>query len=91
MGLGHPCLAMTLNNRAKVFRLQSKYTEVERLYQQSLNIREKALGPDHPDLARVLENHADLLRKINDEAQAEKLEARAQAIRAHHAVSNPPQ
>lgn len=42
--------------------------------------REKAPGPDHPDVAQSLENYAALLQKTNREAQAEKLEARPRAI-----------
>lgn len=52
------------------------------IYQRALEIREKALGPEHPDVAASLENYADLLRKTNREAQAEELEVRAEAIRA---------
>ncbi len=52
-------------------------------------IVEKALGPDHPDVAQSLENYAALLRKTGRSAEAEKLEARAEAIRAKHAEQNP--
>ena len=37
-----------------------------------------------------LQNYAELLRKTNREAEAEKMEARAQGIRAKHAQENPP-
>ncbi len=49
----------------------------------------EALGPEHPQVATVLANYADLLRKMNRDSEAEKLEARAQAIRAKHAQENP--
>jgi hypothetical protein len=51
---------------------------------------EKALGPDHPNVATALENHTDLLREMKRGAAARQLEARAQAIRAAHAKHNPP-
>ena len=38
---------------------QGKYTEVERL-QRSLAIREKLLGPEHPDVATALSSLAFL-------------------------------
>ena len=38
----------------------------------------------------ALENEAFLLRKLGRDAEAERLEARAQAIRAKHAEENPP-
>ncbi len=34
------------------------------LYQRSLAIRERALGPEHPDVATSLENYATLLRLL---------------------------
>ena len=30
-----------------------RYAEAEPLYRRSLEIREKQLGPDHPDVARA--------------------------------------
>ncbi len=39
-----------------------RYDEAEPLYKRSLAIREKALGPEHPDVAASLENYAALLR-----------------------------
>jgi hypothetical protein len=53
-------------------------------------IRGKRLGPEHPNLARVLENYAVPLRETKRGAAASELEARAQAIRAAHAKHNPP-
>ena len=43
------------------FALQGKYDEAGQLYDRSLAIREKALGPDHPDVAQSLNNRALLL------------------------------
>ena len=42
------------------------------------------VGPDHPDVAETLENYAALLHKIGRGAAADKLEARAKAIRAKY-------
>jgi hypothetical protein len=44
---------------------QGRYADAEPLYQRSLAIPEKALGPEHPNVATVLENYAFLLRKMN--------------------------
>ncbi len=68
---------------------QGRYAEAEPLYQRSLAIREKALGPEHPHVAESLENYAALLRQTARANEAEKLEARAKAIRAKHAQENP--
>jgi hypothetical protein len=52
------------------------------LYGRLLAIREKALGPEHLDVAICLKNYANLLRNMNRSQQAEPLEIRARAIRA---------
>lgn len=41
--------------------LQGKYAEAEPLYERAQTVREKALGPEHPDLANLLNSRAALL------------------------------
>ena len=48
-----PMSPPSLNNLAALYRAQGRYAEAEPLYKRSLAIREKALGPDHPDVASV--------------------------------------
>lgn len=43
-----------LNDRAGVYESQGRYAEAEPLYRRALTISEKALGPDHPDLATFM-------------------------------------
>ena len=52
-GPSTPTSAPSLNNLAALYRAQGRYAEAEPLYQRSLAIREKALGPDHPDVGAV--------------------------------------
>jgi tetratricopeptide (TPR) repeat protein len=82
-------VGLSLNNLAEFYRFQGKYVEAEPLYKGSLAISEKALGPEHPNVALSLENYAALLRKTNRNGEAAKMEARAKAIRAKHASENP--
>ena len=42
---------------------QGKYDEAEALHRRGLDICERALGPDHPDVATSLNNLAELLEK----------------------------
>lgn len=42
--------------------VQGKYAEAELLYELETEIREKALGPDHPIVAAILSNRAGLLK-----------------------------
>ncbi|CAN0281775.1 unnamed protein product, partial [Ectocarpus fasciculatus] len=55
---------------------QGKYEEAHPLYLRAIEIGEKTLGPDHPDLAVWLNNRAELLR-----SQTEPLYERSRAIR----------
>ena len=50
-----PMWRQSLNNLAVLYDNQGRYAEAEPLYKRSLAIREKALGPDHPDVATVAE------------------------------------
>ena len=82
-------MATSLNNLALVYQAQGRYAEAEPLHKRALRIDEKALGPEHPDVAQSLENSAALLRETGRGAEAAKLEARAKVIRAKHAEANP--
>ena len=42
--------------------LQGKYDEAEPLYVRATEIREKVLGPDHPDVATALMSRAGLMQ-----------------------------
>lgn len=44
-----------------LFAMQGKYAEADALYERSQAIREKVLGPEHPDLAQPLIMRAGLL------------------------------
>ena len=58
------------------------------LFKRSLAIDEKALGPDHPNVAQSLDNYAALLRATGRTAEAVKMEARAKAIRVKRVKEN---
>jgi hypothetical protein len=64
---------------------RGRYTDAEPLSQRALAIREKALGPEHPDVAMYLEDYLLLLRAMDRSQEAEPLEAHARAIRAKSA------
>ena len=82
-------MALSLNNLALLYKDQGRYAEAEPLYKRALAIWEKALGPEHPHVATILENYAALLRKTERTTEATKMEARAKAIRAKRADQNP--
>ena len=49
-----PRLATPLANLGSFYAGRKRYAEAEPLGHRALAIREKALGPDHPDVARTL-------------------------------------
>ena len=61
-------------------RSQGRYADAEPLYQRALAIREKVLGPEHPDVATSLNNLAALYHAQGRYADAEPLFQRALAI-----------
>jgi hypothetical protein len=69
-----------LTTRPSWAATQGRYAQAEPLFRRSLAIREKALGPEHPEVATNLENYAALLRQTARANEAERMEARAKAI-----------
>ena len=59
---------------------QGNYAEAAPLLQRSLAIREKALGPEHPDVATSLNNLAGLYQAQGNYAEAAPLFQRSLAI-----------
>jgi hypothetical protein len=60
-----------------LLRATNQPKEAERLYRRALEIGEKALGPEHPNVAIRLSNLAGLLRETNRLGEAEPLYRRA--------------
>ncbi|HEY2475488.1 MAG TPA: tetratricopeptide repeat protein [Candidatus Cybelea sp.] len=60
---------------------RGEYGESERLFARTLAILEKALEPEHPDVARALNNLGVLYMELGRYTDAEPLLARALAIR----------
>jgi tetratricopeptide (TPR) repeat protein len=67
----------TLDNLGDVFEAQGRYDDAEPLFRRGLAIREKALRPDHPDLADSLNRLAAVHRIQGRPASAEPLHRRA--------------
>jgi tetratricopeptide (TPR) repeat protein len=72
--------AVALDRRVGELYQAGKFSEGIPLAQQALAIREKALGPDHPDVATALSWLALLYRNQGHYADAELLYRRALAI-----------
>ncbi len=73
--------ARKLHEESVRLRRAGKYEEARPLAERALEIREKALEPDHPDVAGSLNDLAILYRNKGDYAKAEPLYQRSLAIR----------
>ena len=67
-----------------------RYAEAEPLYRRSLEVREKQLGRDHPDVATSLNNLANLYWSMGRYAEAEPLYRRSLEIREKRLGRRPP-
>ena len=67
---------------AAYYTTQGRYADAEALWQRALAIKEKTLGPHHPDVAATLAKYAVLLHKMGREQEALSLEQRAQTIQS---------
>ncbi len=65
---------------AELLYRQGDYAAARPLYERALAIRERTLGPDHPDTAASLNNLAYLVQQQGDYAAARPLYERALAI-----------
>jgi tetratricopeptide repeat protein len=81
----HRSVASSLSYLAECVSAQDNRAEAESLFNRSLAIREKTLGPNHPDVAASLESYAILLRKTNRASEATGMEERARVIKARTA------
>jgi tetratricopeptide (TPR) repeat protein len=54
--------------------------EAEQLYRRALAIKERSLGPEHPDVAMTLNNLAVLHKAVGKYAEAKPLNQRALTI-----------
>jgi CHAT domain-containing protein/Tfp pilus assembly protein PilF len=72
--------AKQLNQQVYQLLNQGQYTAAMPLAERALAIREKVLGPEHPDVAESLNNLANLYGELGNYSQAEPLHQRALAI-----------
>lgn len=82
LGAAHPRVATAASNLADILQARKDLPGARLLYERALRIDEKAYGPKHPEVAVDLENLAALLERMGRAAEAAKLRARAQQIRA---------
>jgi tetratricopeptide (TPR) repeat protein len=81
LGHEHPDTATSLNDLARLSRMQGKYRRAEPLYRQALAIRERVLGHGHLETASSYHNLARLYLDLGRYDRAEPLYEKVLAIR----------
>jgi tetratricopeptide (TPR) repeat protein len=76
-------LTPILADQVVIYSKLGKDAELEAVYKHQIAIIEKMFGANTPALAKPLADCAQLLRKQKRDAEAEPLEARANALKAH--------
>lgn len=79
-GPDHIDVGITSSNLAMLLHMEHNYADAEPLYKQSIAIKTKVLGGNHPDVMRLLEGYADLLMKTHREEEARHLQVCAQGM-----------
>ena len=80
-------MATGLANLADLQKTRREFAESEILYKRSLAIVEKAYGPEHREVANVLQRLAILYTAEGRSAEGEQLMKRSQEIRAKIAAA----
>ncbi len=83
-------MADSLHALASLYDDKSDYAKAEPLNLRALAIREKTLGPDHPDVAKTLNNLAWIYGVREDYAKAESFYRRSLAIQENALGKNHP-
>jgi tetratricopeptide (TPR) repeat protein len=77
----HDAASRILSQTGRYFYVRARYVEAEPMHKRALAIKERALGPEHPDVALSLNNLANVYRDQGRYAEAEPMHKRALAIK----------
>jgi tetratricopeptide (TPR) repeat protein len=72
---------LAVSEQSRLIDLKSGRRQAEPLLVRALDVREKALGPSHPDVAQSLNNLSVAYRQLGRAAEGEPLLKRAIAIK----------
>ena len=85
LGEGNPLMMSSLYSLATFYEQQGEFAKAEEQYKRALSIKEKTSGPNHPDVAIILNKYANLLRHAHRNEEADHLSRRASQIMANEA------
>ena len=82
LGPGNPLLLSSLYSLATYYEDRKEFDKAAIQYERALKLKETANGPDHPDVAAILQRYARLLQAANRPSEAANLLLRSEAILA---------
>jgi tetratricopeptide (TPR) repeat protein len=89
LGPGNPLLLSSLYSLATYYGDRKEYDKAAAQYERALQLKEEANGPNHPDVAAILQRYARLLQEAKRLSEAANLLLRADAILAHSSSPSP--
>ena len=82
LGPGNPLLLSSLYSLATYYEDRKEYDKSAAQYERALKLKETANGPNHPDVAAILQRYARMLQAANRPSEAANLRLRSEAILA---------
>ncbi len=89
LGQDNPLLLSSVYSLANFYHDHQEYDKAARQYQRALELKEAISGPNHPDVAAILQRYARVLQEAKRPSEAANLLARAQAILAQSPSPQP--
>ena len=86
LGQGNPLLLSSVYSLANFYHDRQEYNKAAQQYQRALELKEEMSGPNHPDIAAILQRYARVLQEANRPTEAANLLARAEAILAQSSL-----
>jgi tetratricopeptide (TPR) repeat protein len=91
LGPGNPLLLSSLYSLATYYGDRKEYDKAAVQYERALKLKEASSGPNHPDVAAILQRYAQMLQAANRPSEAANLLIRSEAILAQPLPSSPRQ
>ncbi len=89
LGPGNPLLLSSLYSLATYYEDRKEYDKSAAQYERALKIKETSNGPNHPDVAAILQRYARMLQAANRPSEAANLRLRSEAILARPTTPSP--
>ncbi|WNM57030.1 tetratricopeptide repeat protein [Candidatus Nitrospira allomarina] len=91
LGPGNPLLLSSLYSLATYYEDRKEYDKSAAQYERALKLKETANGPNHPDVAAILQRYARMLQAANRPSEAANLRLRSEAILSRPSTPIPSQ